>query len=112
MRNKYFLSFMVVLMGIFILPSSILAQQPTAAPTTLLVRGKVIDRTDKLAIIGASVVELDKDKRTVTGVVTDLDGNFAIKIKDATHTISISYLGYKSQVVAINGRTTINISLE
>jgi TonB-linked SusC/RagA family outer membrane protein len=112
MRNRFFLSFMVVLVSIFIFPSSILAQQAATASSTLLVRGKVIDKVDKLAIIGASVVELDKDKRTVTGVVTDLDGNFAIKIKDASHTISISYLGYKSQVVAINGRTTINISLE
>lgn len=101
------------MMGIFILSSSVLAQQtPAVATTPLIVRGKITDKVDKLAIIGASVVELDKDKRTVTGVVTDIDGNYALKIKDPSHTISVSYLGYKTQTFAINGRTTINVALE
>lgn len=104
---------MLVVMGIFILSSSVLAQQTPAVTTTpLIVRGKITDKVDKLAIIGASVVELDKDKRTVTGVVTDIDGNYALKIKDPSHTISVSYLGYKTQTFAINGRTTINVALE
>ena len=110
MKNKYILSFLFLLIGFLLTASSTFSQQVVSTP--LLVRGKVTDKTDKLAIIGASVVELDKDKRTVTGVVTDIDGNFAIKIKDASHTISFSYLGYKTQTVAINGRITINIALE
>jgi len=114
MRNRYFLSILILLVGIFLLPSSILAQQkPAATPATpLIVRGKVIDKTDRLGIVGASVVELDKEKRTVTGVVTDIEGNYALKIKDPSHSIAVSYLGYKSQTFSINGRSTINIVLE
>jgi TonB-linked SusC/RagA family outer membrane protein len=111
MRNKYFLSIVLLMVGVFLLPLSILAQQSPAS-TPVIVRGKITDKADKLAIIGASVVELDKDKRTVTGVVTDIDGNYALKIKDPSHTISVSYLGYKTQTFAINGRATINVVLE
>jgi len=83
------------------------------APQFVTVRGKVIDKKDKLAVIGASVVELNKDKRTVTGVSTDIDGNFAIRISNTKNQIQVSYLGYKTYLSgAINERTVINVSLE
>lgn len=108
--NSYFLRTVAIIVCVFS-TQALMAQSP-AASTTFIVRGRVIDRTDKQPVIGASVVEQDKDKRTVTGVVTDLNGNFALKMKDPKHTISVSYLGYKSQSVAVNGRTNINFSLE
>jgi TonB-linked SusC/RagA family outer membrane protein len=83
-----------------------------AQTTPHLLRGKVVDKFDKLSVIGAAVTEIDKEKRTISGVVTDIDGNFALKIKDPNNRIIVSYLGYKTLELPINGRTTINISLE
>jgi TonB-linked SusC/RagA family outer membrane protein len=87
---------------------SVRAQKPGERIT---VRGKVLDATTKLPVIGASVVELDKDKRTVAGVVTDIDGNFALRVTDLRHQISVSFISYKTIVQAINDRTTINFQL-
>lgn len=77
-----------------------------------LIRGRVIDQDDRQPIVGATVVELDKDKRVVTGVVTDIDGNYAIKVKNATNKLQYSYIGYKNKEITINGRTVINIDLQ
>ena len=60
-----------------------------AQNTAHVVRGKIIDRKDKLPVIGATVTEIDKDKRTLNGVTTDIDGNFVIRISNPLNKISI-----------------------
>lgn len=75
------------------------------------VRGRVIDAQDKQAIIGASVLEIDKDNRTVSGATTDIDGNFALRVSNVKNRIRITYLGYNSVTEAINSRTVINFSI-
>lgn len=82
------------------------------ATDKILLKGKVTDSKDKAAIIGASVVEQDKDKRTVTGVATDIDGNFAIRVSSTANKISVSYIGYKSKILDINDRRTFNVALD
>lgn len=48
---------------------------------------------------------------TSNGVQTDYDGNFQIEA-DANATLVVSYVGYETQNVAVNGQTTINIVLQ
>ncbi|RYE23358.1 MAG: SusC/RagA family TonB-linked outer membrane protein, partial [Sphingobacteriaceae bacterium] len=87
----------------------LMAQSPT---DRILIKGRIIDSKDKLSIIGASVVEQDNEKRTITGVATDLDGNFAIRVQSTKNKISVSYIGYKTKVYDIADRRTFNVSLE
>lgn len=82
------------------------------ASATLTVRGTITDKKDKQTLIGVTVVEIDKDQRTVGGVATDINGNYALKIKNPKDRISISFIGYKTIVTEINGRTTINAQME
>lgn len=84
-------------------------QAQTAEKVT--VRGKVTDAKDKQTVPGASVVELDKDKRVVTGTVTDIDGNFALRVSNVHNQIQISFINYKTFIENINGRTVINVAL-
>jgi len=80
--------------------------------TITTVRGKVTDSKDKQTIIGASVVEVDKDRRTVNGVSTDIDGNYVLRISNPNNKIMVSFIGYNTQrEISINGRTIINIQL-
>lgn len=58
-------------------------------------------------VIGASVVEKGN---TTNGTITDLDGNFSIKV-DGKKTLVISYIGMKTQEVAVQGRKTINVQM-
>jgi len=61
--------------------------------TMISIRGKVIEVNGE-PIIGASIIE----KGTTKGVITDLNGNFTLKLnKNAV--LIISYIGYKTQEV-------------
>ncbi|UKT65203.1 SusC/RagA family TonB-linked outer membrane protein [Pedobacter mucosus] len=83
------------------------------AQQAVTVRGKVIDKKDKLGVIGASVIEVDQNKRTVTGVSTDINGNYAIRVSKTTNQIVVSFIGYKTfQAGVIGTRTQIDVSLE
>jgi TonB-linked SusC/RagA family outer membrane protein len=70
------------------------------------VTGNVSDQSGE-PIIGASVTI----SGTTLGGVTDFDGNFTIHnvAKDAK--LSVSYIGYESQTIAVAGRSSINVVL-
>jgi TonB-linked SusC/RagA family outer membrane protein len=104
--TKLFYCFIALVM---LFSNSLNAQK---AVEKITVRGRVIDKIDKKAVIGASVVERDKDMRFITGVATDINGNFAIKISNPANVISFSFLGYKTIIQPVKGRTTINIEME
>lgn len=88
----------IVLCILFITPFSGLAQN-------IQLSGSVFD-ANKEPVIAASVIE----KGTTNGVVTDLDGNFSLNVSPNA-TIVISYVGYITQEIALNGRKTLNITL-
>ncbi|MBO7497833.1 MAG: carboxypeptidase-like regulatory domain-containing protein, partial [Bacteroidaceae bacterium] len=70
------------------------------------VRGTVNDVTGE-PIIGASV----KVVGTTRGAVTDLNGAFTVAA-GRNDRLEISYVGYATQVVAVNGRQLIAVVLE
>jgi TonB-dependent SusC/RagA subfamily outer membrane receptor len=109
MKSIYAKLFYCFIALVMLLSNTLMAQKVTEKIT---VRGKVIDKADKKAIIGGSVVERDKDMRFITGVATDIDGNFAIKISNPENFISFSYLGYKTIIQPVKGRASFNIELE
>ncbi|MBS1563280.1 MAG: SusC/RagA family TonB-linked outer membrane protein, partial [Bacteroidetes bacterium] len=86
--------------------------QAQDAGTGTIIRGKVIDKKDKAPIQHVSVAEIDKDNRTLRGVTTDIDGNYALKLTNPNSKIMFSYIGYKTITESIKGRTSINITLE
>jgi len=90
---------LLVLVMIAVLPTAVMAQGQ--------VTGVVVDATGE-PIIGASVVV----KGTTTGTVTDLDGNFAIPGVSKNATLVFSYVGYRTQNVALDGRSSVNVTLE
>lgn len=57
-------------------------------------------------IIGASVVEIN----TTNGVVTDGDGRFSLNVSENA-ILRISFIGYITQEIPVNGRTDFNIVL-
>ena len=71
------------------------------------IRGKVVG-TDNSPLPGVSVIV----KGTTTGITTDLDGNFTLKIPANAKTLVFSFIGMLSQEVAIAGKTTFNITLK
>ena len=86
-----------LMMALFGLYGQIMAQ------TT--VTGNVKDGTGE-PIIGASVIVTG----TSNGTVTDFDGNFSMKANEGDE-LTISYIGFVTQKVKVNGSAPINITL-
>jgi len=72
------------------------------------VKGKILDDLGE-PIIGANIIE----KGTTNGTVTNIDGDFSINITNPDRAVlQISYIGYNSMEEPVNGRSTINISMQ
>ena len=69
------------------------------------VTGTVIDEAGQ-PLPGATVLE----KGTTNGTQTDFDGNYSLNVADGA-TLVFSYIGFKSQQSAVNGQSTINVTL-
>ncbi len=88
----------IVSLTVLLLSFPALAQKIT-------VSGTVTDNTGE-PLIGASVMA----KGSQAGIATDFDGNYRLDVApDAT--LIFSYVGYNTQEVSVNNRTTINVVL-
>jgi len=61
--------------------------------TKTIIRGKVVDQKDKSAVVGATIVESDRDNRVVNGTITDIDGNFVYEMKNAANSMKATVIG-------------------
>lgn len=73
---------------------------------SISVSGTVTDPQGE-PLIGASVLA----QGTTTGASTDIDGNFTINVAP-TGALVISYVGYETQTVPVDGRTHINVQMQ
>jgi TonB-linked SusC/RagA family outer membrane protein len=75
-----------------------------------MVTGTVTDEFGPL--IGCSVVELDRNNRVVVGTTTNMDGAFALTIKNPSDKLRFSYIGYESLTQKIGTKTVFNVKLK
>lgn len=71
------------------------------------VTGTIVD-AQGIPVIGANVVV----KGTTNGNITDVDGKFTIDRVPSTGILQVSYIGYKTQEIPVNGKTTFQIVLQ
>lgn len=69
------------------------------------VTGKVSDASG--GIPGVNVIVQGTD----IGTVTDFDGNYTISVPEGNNALVFSFVGFKSQTIPIDGRSTINVTL-
>ncbi|WP_299108951.1 TonB-dependent receptor [uncultured Winogradskyella sp.] len=70
------------------------------------IKGTVTSAVDNMPIPGANIIVVT----TTRGTSTDFDGNFQLEVAKG-ESVQISYIGYVSQTIVIDGQTTLNISL-
>ena len=69
------------------------------------VKGNVKDAAG-VPVIGASVIQ----QGTMNGVITDIDGNYQITVP-ASSSLQFTSVGYVEQVIAVEGKSVINVVL-
>ena len=72
-----------------------------------IITGTINDKSGS-PIPGVNIIE---DTDSYNGAVTDFDGNFIIKAK-SNSTLIITYVGFITQEIKLNGNTNLNITLE
>ena len=70
------------------------------------INGTIIDETGE-GLPGATVLE----KGTSNGTITDVEGKFTLSVNENA-ILNVSFVGYKPVEVAVNGQTSLSISLE
>src|SRR5690606_3289526 len=51
-------------------------------------------------------------KGTLTGTITDVEGNYSLDIPENAEALTISYVGYLTQEVEIGTQTRIDVTME
>jgi TonB-dependent SusC/RagA subfamily outer membrane receptor len=88
-----------VLLNLLLSVSFLFAQNP------LNVKGTVTDVKNE-PVPGVSILI----KGTMQGAITDADGQYSIQV-DPQGVLVFSFVGYKTQEIAVNNRTTINVQM-
>ena len=86
---------------------ALLAVSSTIAMAQGKVTGKIVDAAGE-PVIGASVVV----KGTNVGTVTDVNGSFALASVPKEATLVVSYVGYRTQTIAVGGKSAFDVTLE
>ena len=73
-----------------------------------LVKGQILDEKGE-PLIGATVQETSNHKN---GSIADLDGNFQLKVSNINGQLTFSYVGYRTQIIDLKGRSVIKVTLE
>lgn len=103
MNKKIYISTLLVFLCAFVfsLPA-------TGQENSVKVTGKITDRYTSEPIIGATIMI----KNTVTGTVSDVDGNYLINVP-VGNTLEVRYIGYNSVERIIDGSANIiNIEMD
>ncbi|RYY35216.1 MAG: TonB-dependent receptor [Sphingobacteriaceae bacterium] len=88
------------LLFLLLVGNIVLAQKKT-------ITGKVTNQATGAPLQGVNILA-DKIKG---GAVSNADGSYSIAVNNSTSTLIFSFVGFASQTVIIDGRTTIDVSL-
>ena len=120
MKNSYLNSMTVgkaaafLLCGVMSLSTLTVAASPSGTPVaqsaeqgTVKVSGLVLDENGE-PIIGATIAEVG----TKRGTSTDVNGKFTLSVAGKNATVNVSYIGYKTAAVAVNGQSALRIIMQ
>ena len=71
-----------------------------SAQTITSVHGTVSD--DMGPLMGAAVREVDANDRNINSTITDLNGNFTMKVSNPKNKLKITYVGMTDVILPIN----------
>ncbi|MBN2611235.1 MAG: SusC/RagA family TonB-linked outer membrane protein [Bacteroidales bacterium] len=84
----------------------------TAYSQKSILRGRVFDKSDNATIVGANIIEYDKDNRIINGTITDVNGDFVLEMQNPANIIKVSLIGYETKEVKPDFSKSMVIVLE
>jgi TonB-linked SusC/RagA family outer membrane protein len=97
----------IFLIGTLFAVSTLFAQDDNGD----MIRGKLISDTGE-ELIGANILEVDKTDRTISHALTDINGDFSMRVKNPQNRLKASYIGFATQYLPIGTQRTFKIVLK
>lgn len=97
---RQFYKITLIALGIFVLPGWLLAQRAVSGTVTDLETGE--------PLVGASILATG----TLTGTVTDFDGNYSLTMPAESTSLTISYTGYATLEKDVGNATIVDVQLD
>ena len=94
MKKQFFMLFLTALL--FVSFASGLSAQKT------VITGKILSTGNKESLIGATIVEQDKDKRIINATITNVNGDFQLSLSKPAAQITVSFIGFKTLEVSVD----------
>ncbi len=88
-----------------------LAAAPVLLAQNTIIVGHVADENGD-DVIGASVIEQDKQNRIISSTVSDINGNFSLQVKNTDNSLKVSCISYKTVILSIKSKTRFDITLK
>jgi len=76
-----------------------------------IIRGRITDSGDKTAVIGANIIEYDAEERIINGTISDVNGDFILEMKDLSHKVRVSVIGYETLEITPDPNAVMSIEL-
>lgn len=91
-----------------------LSASDLSAQERVEISGTITDATDGASLPGASIIVQGSEEAvgSTIGTTTSMDGAFTIQVPEELNTLVVSFVGYITQEVPIDGRTEINVQLQ
>lgn len=105
-QNAYL--WMISINSIIMLFLATIVCDVSAATQDGSVKGTVTDSETGLPLPGVNILL----RGSMSGTITDVDGNYEINVPDNMGTLVFSFIGYETQAIAVEGRTQVDIVLE
>lgn len=78
-----------------------------ASYAQVMVSGNVLSGEDSSPLPGVNILI----KGTTTGVITDAEGSYRLEVPSAESVLIFSFVGFETQEVSLNGRTSVDVTL-
>lgn len=82
-------------------------KENTVQQQVVTVQGRVMDIHGE-PLVGLNIME----KGTTNGTITNIDGNFTLRVAGPDAVLVFSYIGYETQEVPLRGNTTVNVQMK
>jgi len=112
-------NYLVMDRQIVLTPSNIMEEQRGVVPDRKA-NLELIDPASQQEVVTGKLTDEDGNllpgvtiliKGTITGTITDLNGNYSIEVDDPNATLVFSFVGYVSVEIPVAGQETINVSM-
>jgi TonB-linked SusC/RagA family outer membrane protein len=99
----------ILIITIFLVATLAFIQASAQQQNTI--RGRIIDQSDGMTLVGANIIEFDSEDRVVNGTVSNINGDFVLQMNNPSNTVRVSMVGYEMKEIIPDFANPVTIEI-